>query len=70
MYNIFDLKWDEELLKILNVPMAMLPRVASSSEVYGTTSAQSFLGHEVTISGAAGDQQAALFGQEIGRAHV
>ncbi len=63
MYNIFDLKWDEELLKILNVPMAMLPRVASSSEVYGTTSAQSFLGHEVTISGAAGDQQAALFGQ-------
>ena len=63
MYNIFDLKWDEELLELLNVPAALLPKVCSSSEIYGTTSPQHFFGEEVTISGAAGDQQAALFGQ-------
>ncbi|GAA5103811.1 glycerol kinase GlpK [Wohlfahrtiimonas larvae] len=63
MYNIYDLKWDEELLKILNIPSSMLPTVCSSSEVYGHTIAQNFLGQEITISGAAGDQQAALFGQ-------
>ncbi len=63
MYNIYDLKWDEELLNILRIPAAMLPKVCSSSEVYGKTLAQNFLGQEITISGAAGDQQAALFGQ-------
>jgi glycerol kinase len=63
MYNIYDLKWDEELLNILKIPVAMLPKVCSSSEVYGKTLAQNFLGQEITISGAAGDQQAALFGQ-------
>lgn len=63
MYNIYDLKWDEELLQILNIPAVMLPKVCSSSEVYGKTLAQNFLGQEITISGAAGDQQAALFGQ-------
>lgn len=63
MYNIYDLKWDEELLNILKIPAAMLPKVCSSSEVYGKTLAQNFLGQEITISGAAGDQQAALFGQ-------
>ncbi len=63
MYNIYDLKWDEELLEILDIPSVMLPKVCSSSEVYGKTTPQSFFGHEITISGAAGDQQAALFGQ-------
>lgn len=63
MYNIYDLKWDDELLEILNIPKAMLPAVKSSSEIYGKTTPESFLGHSVTISGIAGDQQAALFGQ-------
>ncbi|MGE7183411.1 glycerol kinase GlpK [Peribacillus sp. NPDC006672] len=64
MYNIHDLKWDEELLEILQVPQSMLPDVRSSSEVYGNTAPHHFFGHEIPIAGAAGDQQAALFGQE------
>jgi glycerol kinase len=63
MYNIHELKWDEELLEILTVPTNMLPEVRPSSEVYGTTVAYHFFGQEVPIAGAAGDQQAALFGQ-------
>jgi len=63
MYNIFDLRWDEELLDILTIPSSMLPEVHPSSEVYATTSPEHFFGHEIPISGAAGDQQAALFGQ-------
>ncbi|CCO22370.1 glycerol kinase GlpK [Maridesulfovibrio hydrothermalis] len=63
MYNIHDLKWDEELLDALNVPACMLPEVRPSSEVYGTTLKEKFQGLEVPISGMAGDQQAALFGQ-------
>ncbi|SDL30148.1 glycerol kinase [Maridesulfovibrio ferrireducens] len=63
MYNIHDLKWDEELLKHLTVPASMLPEVRPSSEVYGTTKKEKFQGLEVPISGMAGDQQAALFGQ-------
>lgn len=63
MYNIYDLKWDEELLEILNVPCTMLPKVRPSSEVYGYVSKKNFFGVEVPISGIAGDQQAALFGQ-------
>jgi glycerol kinase len=63
MYNIYDLKWDDELLEILNVPKAMLPDVRSSSEVYAHTLDYHFFGIEVPISGIAGDQQAALFGQ-------
>jgi glycerol kinase len=62
MYNIHELHWDEELLEILTIPRSMLPEVKSSSEVYGVT-AGIFSGHKVTISGIAGDQQAALFGQ-------
>lgn len=62
MYNIHELRWDDELLEILTVPKSMLPEVRSSSEVYGET-AGIFSGHKVTISGIAGDQQAALFGQ-------
>ncbi|BAU26772.1 glycerol kinase [Aneurinibacillus soli] len=63
MYNIHELKWDEELLNILTVPKSMLPDVRPSSEIYGYTSDDFFFGHRVPIAGAAGDQQAALFGQ-------
>lgn len=63
MYNIRELKWDEELLAALTVPAQMLPAVRPSSEIYGYTDASVFLGARVPISGAAGDQQAALFGQ-------
>ena len=63
MFNIYDLKWDEELLDILGVPASMLPEVRSSSEVYGYTDADQFFGQEIAIAGIAGDQQAALFGQ-------
>ncbi|MGY3715923.1 glycerol kinase GlpK [Sutcliffiella cohnii] len=63
MYNIYDLSWDKELLEILTVPASMLPEVRPSSEVYAKTVSYHFFGHEVPIAGAAGDQQAALFGQ-------
>jgi glycerol kinase len=62
LFNIHTLQWDDELLKLLDVPRAMLPEVRSSSEVYGHTDA-SLLGASVPIAGNAGDQQAALFGQ-------
>jgi glycerol kinase len=62
MYNIHELKWDDELLAMLDVPKAMLPEVKSSSEVYGLTHSQ-HIGGQVPIAGIAGDQQAALFGQ-------
>ena len=63
MYNIHECCWDDELLRMLEVPRAMLPEVRSSSEVYGQTLPQYFFGREVPIAGVAGDQQAALFGQ-------
>ncbi|MDF2925650.1 MAG: glycerol kinase [Paenibacillaceae bacterium] len=63
LYNIHEHRWDEELLHILDIPAAMLPEVRSSSELYGTTAEYHFFGRAVPISGAAGDQQAALFGQ-------
>lgn len=63
MYNIYDLSWDEELLEHLTVPAAMLPEVKQSSELYGYTDKEKFQGLELPISGMAGDQQAALFGQ-------
>lgn len=63
MYNIHDLQWDDQLLEILTIPRSMLPEVRSSSEIYGVTASFHFFGQEVPISGAAGDQQAALFGQ-------
>jgi len=62
MYNIRELKWDVKLLEYLTVPPSMLPDVKSSSEVYGLTDVAIF-GAAVPIAGAAGDQQAALFGQ-------
>ncbi len=63
LYNIKDLKWDEEILELLNIPAQMLPEVKSNSEIYGTTAPFHFYGGEVPIGGMAGDQQAALFGQ-------
>jgi glycerol kinase len=62
LYNIHTLDWDDELLRILDVPRAMLPEVRASSEVYGETDATLF-GSAVPVAGDAGDQQAALFGQ-------
>ena len=63
IYNINDLKWDEKLLKYLDIPATMLPQVDSSSEVYGYTAPEEFFGEKVPLAGIAGDQQAALFGQ-------
>jgi len=68
MFNIHTLKWDEELLRLFDIPKSMLPEVKSSSEVYGE-SAGRILAAKIPIAGIAGDQQAALFGQmctEIG----
>ena len=62
MYNIKELQWDKEILAELHIPLCMLPEVHSSSELYGMTDA-SFLGGSIPIGSAAGDQQAALFGQ-------
>jgi len=62
MFNIHTLKWDEEILEILDIPEKMLPTPVPSSQVYGQTSPTIF-GGEIKIAGAAGDQQAALFGQ-------
>ena len=62
MYNIRELGWDKELLHHLTVPASLLPEVRSSSEIYGKT-IPPILGGAVPIAGAAGDQQAALFGQ-------
>ena len=60
LYNIRELCWDKRICEALEIPMAMLPKVCSCSEVYGTMNIQ---GVEVPIAGCAGDQQAALFGQ-------
>ena len=62
VYNIHDLCWDKELLELFNIPESMMPQVKSSSEIYGYTKTTLFA-HEVPVSGIAGDQQAALFGQ-------
>ncbi len=62
IYNIHDLKWDTELLELLNIPESILPEVKPSSLVYGKTSVDC-LGIEIPIAGIAGDQQAAMFGQ-------
>lgn len=62
LFNIRDLKWDEEILEELQIPVNMLPKPVPSSCVYGMADA-SYFGGEIPIAGAAGDQQAALFGQ-------
>jgi glycerol kinase len=62
LYNIFERRWDDELLDLLEIPRSMLPEVKASSEVYGHT-AGLFGGRRIPVAGIAGDQQAALFGQ-------
>ena len=61
LFNIHTLRWDEELLKLFDIPAGILPEVKSSSEIYGKTTGQ--FSTAIPISGIAGDQQAALFGQ-------
>ena len=63
LFNIDTLSWDEELMEELDIPGAMLPEVRSSSELYGHTVGNLFRGQAIPITGVAGDQQAALFGQ-------
>ncbi|MCQ2149695.1 MAG: glycerol kinase GlpK [Bacteroidales bacterium] len=60
LFNIHTLRWDEELLRLFDIPSSMLPQVKSSSEIYGYTT---LLGDTVPVAGIAGDQQSALFGQ-------
>jgi glycerol kinase len=62
IFNIHTMEWDDELLRLLDIPRAMLPEVRSSSEVYGETDPELF-GAAIPVAGDAGDQQAALFGQ-------
>jgi glycerol kinase len=61
LFNIHTLKWDEELLRLFNIPSGMLPEVRSSSEIYGKT--EGHFATSIPVAGIAGDQQAALFGQ-------
>lgn len=63
LYNIKELQWDMDILRLLDIPLCMMPDVHPSSYVFGMTSPSVFMGAEVPIAGAAGDQQAALFGQ-------
>lgn len=62
LFNINKLEWDEDLLKLFNIPKSMMPKVCGSSEIYGYTKTTIFAS-KVPIAGIAGDQQAALFGQ-------
>lgn len=62
LFNIHDLKWDEELLELFDIPKSMLPTVRPSSYIYGET-AKEFFGESIKIGGVGGDQQCALYGQ-------
>lgn len=62
LFNIKTLSWDDDILKLFDIPKVMLPRPVQNSEIYGYTKSMYF-GGEIAIAGAAGDQQAALFGQ-------
>lgn len=62
LYNIFEKKWDPELLKMMDIPASLLPEVVDSSAIVGTLD-KSILGHEIPVAALAGDQHAALFGQ-------
>ena len=62
LFNIHHLQWDEQILRLMGIPASMLPEPKPSSCIYGNTDAQ-FFGAPIPIAGAAGDQQAALFGQ-------
>lgn len=63
LMNLESLKWDEYMLEKMGVPEKMLPRICSSSEIYGYTKEDGVLGHKIPVAGDLGDQQAALFGQ-------
>lgn len=63
LFNIHDLEWDQDILDLLDIPRAMLPEVKPSSAVFGYTGDYHFYGVQIPITGIAGDQQAALFGQ-------
>lgn len=63
LFNIEDLKWDDEILEVLNIPKSMMPEVKDSSCIYGYTDEHTYGGARIPIAGIAGDQQAALFGQ-------
>lgn len=63
LFNIKNLEWDEKIISMLGIPLSMLPEVKNSSQVYGYTTLGMKDGYRIPISGAAGDQQAALFGQ-------
>ncbi len=67
LYNIHECRWDDEICELLGIPMEMLPEVVSNSEIYGESD-QGFMGGPIKIAGAAGDQQAALFGQKCFKA--
>lgn len=63
LFNVHTGAWDEEILRILDIPRSILPEIRDSAEVYGTTDPLAFLGARIPISGSVVDQQAALFGQ-------
>ncbi len=63
LFNIHELRWDQELLELLNIPKCMMAEVKESSEIYGYTSSANFFNAKIPIAAIAGDQQAALFGQ-------
>ncbi len=63
LFNLHEMAWDEELARIFQVPLSMLPEVKDSCGVFGETDPDSFLGISAPVAGMAGDQQAALFGQ-------
>ncbi|MFW2717118.1 FGGY family carbohydrate kinase, partial [Acinetobacter baumannii] len=62
LFDIHELRWDDTLLALLDIPRAMLPEVRSSSGILGHTRPQFFFDRQIPIAGIAGDQQAALFG--------
>src|SRR5690606_28237227 len=62
LFNVHSNEWDAELLQMLDIPPALMPRVLPSGSEFGTVSAE-LLGHAIPICGVAGDQQSALFGQ-------
>ena len=63
LFNIHECKWDEDICELLGIPLSMLPEVVSNSEIYGESD-PGYMGGAIKIAGAAGDQQAALFGQK------
>ncbi len=65
LFNIKELKWDEEILNVLNIPPSILPEVNPASYIYGETDVNTFFGHKIPIAGIAGDQQAALFARLV-----